>query len=256
MDRWSRWLFFVSLLSLTVFLLKFVLCGLHKKYRWLFSYFAAVLAGGLVLAGIPYQSKAYAWTFIAQEVFIHVLAIFVVLEIYRIALAGHAGLAAFGRAGILIATVLAVTVAVAISLVDRDIPSGQLAAFHWFLTFQRSWDLALLVFLVLIGLFITWFPVKLSKNTAIGIAGFSVIFFVRAGILLAANVLPRKNVPAVNNAAMILETVMTLAWAAAIRPEKVKDQVTPGHFWDPGEMDRLSQQLDSINAALARFVRH
>jgi hypothetical protein len=256
MDRLSQWLFYSSLVALAVLLFRLVLNRLFKTYRFLFGYFAAVLAGGLVIARIPYRSTAYGWAFMIAELVIHILAILTVLEVYRIALVGHAGLAEFGRASILVATVLAVSVAAAISLADQNIPKGQSAAFHWFLTLQRSCDLILVVFLVLIALFITWFPVEMSKNTALCIAGFSVVFFVRAGVILAANILPRTSLPVVNNAAMILETLITIAWATAVRPEEAREQVIPGHFWDPGDVDRLSHQLNSINATLARFVRH
>lgn len=256
MDRWSLWLFYASLTALAIFLLRFSLRGLYKTYRFLFSYFAGVLVSGLVLAQIPYRTQSYMFAFMTAEVLLHILAIFVVLEVYQIALAGHAGLAEFGRTSFLAATALAFALAAGISLVDRNIPRGQSINVHRFVMFQRSWDLVLVVFLVLIGLFITWFPVKMSKNTALGIAGFSVVFLVRAGIELAANILPPKSLPAINNSAMILETAMMIAWAAAIRPEKTKDQVIQGHFWNPAALDGLSQQLDSINAALARFVRH
>jgi len=256
MDRWSRWLFYGNLVALAVLLLRFVLNDLYKTYRSLFAYFAAVLCGGSFLTQVPYGTNAYMHAYVAVEVLYHALAVFVVLELYRIALTGHEGLAKFARVGFLAATGLAIVVALAIALLDRNLPAGQSANVHQFLILQRSWDLVVVVFLVLIGLFITWFPVEMSQNTAFGIAGFTVVFFVRAGILLAANIVSLKKLPVINNSALILETVMTLAWTAAVRPEKVSGQVKPGHFWDPGAMDRLSQQLDSINAALGRFVRH
>lgn len=256
MDRWSLWLFYASLLALAVLLLRLALNGLHKAYHFLFSYFATVLVGGLVLIQIPYFSNAYLSAYMTADLLEDVLALLVVLEMYRIALAGHPGLAEFGRAGILTATVLAIFVAGIMSLLDRNLPRGQSANVHRFVTLQRSSDLMVVVFLILIGLFITWFPVEMSRNTALGIAGFSILFFVRAGLLLVTNVLPHRHLAAVNNAALSLETAMALLWAAAIRPEKSREQVVRGHFWDPGSMERLTRQLDSINSALGRFVRH
>ena len=61
MDRWSQLLFYASLTALAIFLLRFTLQGLYKTYRFLFGYFAAVLAGGLILVQIPFRSDAYAW---------------------------------------------------------------------------------------------------------------------------------------------------------------------------------------------------
>ena len=213
MDRWSLWLFYVSIGASAILLLRFIRNDLYRTYRFLFGYFAAVLSSSLILTRIPYGTDAYMHSYVAAEVVYHVLAIFVVLEMYRIALAGHDGIAKFGRTGILTATVLALVVAAVISLLDRNLPAGQSANVHRFVTLQHSGDLMVVVFLILIGIFITWFPIKMSTNTFLSIAGFSIIFFVRAGMLLAINILPLKSLATANNAAMILETVMMLAWA-------------------------------------------
>jgi hypothetical protein len=52
-----------------------------------------------------------------------------------------------------------------------------------------------------------------------------------------------------------LTLLCLLIWIFGIRPEGELTTATLGYRRDPEAMQRLSRQLDAINAALARFVR-
>src|SRR5258707_14372043 len=110
MDLTGLWLWYANLAALAVLLVRSAVTGLHKVYPFLFVYFLVEIGGGLGLAQIPLHSNSYAVTYMALQAGVHILAIVVVLEMYRVALAKHPGLAGFGRASVLTITMATITV--------------------------------------------------------------------------------------------------------------------------------------------------
>lgn len=176
MDPISRWLWYANLAASAVLLARIAITRFFRIYPFLSVYFLVYLGGGLALSEIPLRSDSFAITYMAQQSILHMLGLVVVLEMYRVALAKHAGLARFGRASVLIVTLCTIIVAGAGTLLDKNILSGQSAIVHRFLTLERSLELIIVIFLLLIAVFITWFPVELSRNVALCIGGFSVLF--------------------------------------------------------------------------------
>ena len=205
---------------------------------------------------ISFRSNTYALGYMTCEVILHGLALFSVLELYRIALAKHGGLASFGRTTVWALTGVVTLLAFVSTSLDRDIPRGQSVIVHRFVTVQkRTLEMAILLFLLLIALFISWFPVKMQRNTVLSIVGFSVFYFVRAGGLLAVNLMSHAQLEVINAIMMSVSSAFLFAWAVVLRPEEASQEVVTGHTWDPEAMGQLSDQLDSINTALARLGR-
>jgi hypothetical protein len=255
MDRIGQWLWYANLAATGALLVRFGVTGLWRIYRVLFSYFVAMTAGSLLLLQISFRSNSYALVYMINETILHTLVFFTVLELYRLALAKHAGLASFGRAAVWAVTVVVAFVAFVSALLDRAIPRGQSVILHRYFTVERTLEMVIVLFLLSIALFITWFPVQMPRNAALSIAGFSAFYTARAGGLLAANLLPRAHLGEVNDAMLAASAILLLAWTSALRPEAVSAEVVTGHTWDPEALGELSHQLDSINAALGRFGR-
>jgi hypothetical protein len=253
MDRTSRWLWYANVTALTVLLARLAITRLFRVYPFLFIYFLVDLGGSLTLIQIPYLSNSYAVTYMALRSITHIVAIVVVLEIYRVALAKHPGLAGFGRASVLTITVVMTVVAAIGTVLDKNVLKGQSAVVHRFFTLERSLDLILLLFLLLISAFITWFPVELSRNAILSLVGFSIFYFTRAAGLLAINLLPPAQLATLNDGLLGMSLVILVAWALALRPERAGANTVAGHSWDPAAFGRVSRQLDAINAALVRF---
>jgi hypothetical protein len=256
MDRLSQLLWFANLFAGAVLILRLWISRLYRSYPTLFAYYLIMEMGGLVLVRIQFHSNIYAHSYIAIQVVLHVLAVLVVLELYRCALSSHQGLASFGRASVSTVAVAVTVLAAVGTLLDRAIPSGQSVIVHWGVTVQRTLDLIIIVFLLLIALFITWFPVKMSRNTLISILAFTLYYFTIVASLLAANVLSRVHLAAVNNVLLSVSGMVMLLWGAALHPEAESGEVSAGHAWDPEALEDLNRQLGSINTALTRLGRH
>jgi len=256
MEPVGQWLWYANLAALAALLVRLALTRLYKIYPFMFVYFLVMLSVSVALTRIPLRTTSYSYAYMACQAVLQILAILVVLEMYRVALVKHAGLAGFGRASVLTVTLCTISVAAVGTLLDKNILSGQSAIVHRFLTLERTLDLIVVVFLLLIAVFITWFPVELSRNVALSIGGFSVFYLARAAGLLTANLLPPAYYLTVNSAMMSASLLILAGWAFLLRPDKARiDSAVAGHSWDPAALGRVSRQLDAINAALVRFAR-
>lgn len=223
--------------------------------RW-FSAYLLVLCGELIsLKLITPHTNVYAWTYIAFQSLNLIVACGVIREIYRLALDGHVGLAEFGHSMMRWAVGIVVAASgLSISL-DSDVLPGQSRIAHRFFTIERTGDLVLLLLLLVIGIYLTWFPVQLRRNIVIYSIGFMAFFCFRSVGLLMANLLPQAQLRSVSNMMLIAETLCLVAWIFGFRRESEDEITTTGHRWDPSQYERLTAQLDSINAVLERHSR-
>lgn len=93
MDGIGQWLWYANVAALAILIARLAVAGLHRVYPALFVYFLVEIAGSLALTQIPLHTTSYANAYMAYQAVMHVLAILVVLEMYRIALGRQPGLA-------------------------------------------------------------------------------------------------------------------------------------------------------------------
>ncbi len=256
MDRIGQLLWYVNLAATVMLLLRFWLTRIYISQRFLFAYFLVQAMTSFALMHVSYRSNSYAYVYMAAEIVTQLLAFFALLELYRNALARHKGLAGFGRAAVWVVTGFVTILATVSATLDQDIPRGQSPILHRYFTVERTVDIAIVLFLLVIAVFITWFPVKMSRNVVLSIAGFSLLYVAKAGVLLALNLMPHSRLAAINGLTMVLTGGITITWSCLVHRELASDEVVAGHAWDPEEMEHLSHQLDAINTALSRFGRN
>ena len=219
---------------------------------------AYLLVHGLelvLLETVPVRSNAFGYIYFGFQTANLVIACAVCREVYQLALATHPGLAEFGRTVTYWAAAVAVATALVSVSVDVDVRSGQSIIIHRFFTAERTVNMVLLLLLLLVALYLTWFPVKLRRNILIYALGFAMFFALRSVGLLIVNLLPQTQLRVVSNTLLVLEMVCLTFWIFGLRRESEDEVTVTGHRWDPSQTDRLTQQLDSINTALERFSR-
>jgi hypothetical protein len=229
--------------------------GLAQVYRWLFLYFVAGTLEQCVILFVPKNTTLYGWIYIVGQGLKIVLVIFVVLELYRLALAGQPALAKYGQktAGVVLSA--AAGIAAVGLLFYTTVPPGRSVILYRFYSFERTMDSFVLIFLVLIVIFMTWFPVRMKRNVAFYLVGFMVQFLARSEGLLLLNVLSSRLENALNITMLSISSACMLVWLFALSQEGEKVTTVVGHRWDPGAMDRVSGQLDSINTSLMKLSR-
>ncbi len=183
-----------------------------------------------------------------------IVAIFVAMELFRVALVQQPVLARFGR------NMVGYFFGVAAALAALNALFGVAAAKHrsWvgpLLAFERSMDLAVMVVLLLMSAFLLWFPVRTRRNAAICVAGSVVYSFQRWTGLLSADLWPAYT-RQFSTAMLWVSLAILAAWIVLLRRDGETTTVETGHRWNPVEADRLRFQLDAINALLARSGSH
>ena len=160
--------------------------GLVRAYPFLFAYLFADTLEQIVALAFAQNRQIYAETYFVGQTVKVGLAIFVILELYELALAQQPALARLGRRmlGYLFLIVVAFGLINLLLAFDRgDQERGALLV--GFLRMERSVDLVTFVVLILVAGFLLWFPVRTRRNVAVWLGGFLLYSFSRwAGLLL------------------------------------------------------------------------
>ena len=253
MARAERILWYLNFAAMAALLARIIYCKLHRTYPWSFRFWLGLAVASGILMALPMNTDGYFHMYMVARGVSLILSIFVVQELYGVALAAHPGLSVFGRRSMLTILGIAAFCALAGVGVDFKILPGQYWGINRFLAVDRTVEFIILVFLVVIGVFLLWFPVKIRRNMAIYIAGFMGYHGSQTVAQLAHNLLPQKFAQATSVSAMAMVLLCLLIWLTALRKEREAPAIVAGHGWNPAVAVRLTVQLDQINMALAKF---
>ncbi len=252
----ERVLFYLNFAAEMVLLWRLIQGKIYRTYGALFWYWMVQALGTLALAWSPMNTFQYLyiyWGVVTASIF---MAVLVVQDFYKITFLEHPALASFARRSVLAVMLIAAVVALSGIRLDVAIPLGQYPAFHRFATFERSMNFLILLFLLVVSALLLWFPIKVRRNIVVYIVGFVLFSAARSFGYLAINLLPQKDTRLVSTVLLGLTLICLVIWIVGLRPEGEWVTATPGYRSNPETMRRLSHQLDSINATLARFVRN
>lgn len=245
---------YLDLVCIWLLILTLVRNGLFRVYRFLFAYLLVDGGFSIALLTLRNGTQRYFLAYVAEQSSKTILAVFVVLELYQVALAAHPALARFVRDVVAYVLMAAAVIASGGLLLDNSTPGRRRQLLHHFLTFERTMHAWMLVFLLLIMTFMVWFPVQLRKNTVLYLTGFVVYFLARSLGLLVTSLSPELT-GYMSLAMLLVASACMLIWTFALRPAGETQTIVVGHRWDPGAMDHLLGQLTAINNRLLRFSR-
>ena len=168
--------------------------GLLYVYPKLFGYLLWLSLGNVTLMLIRPKPFAYAAAYFVFQTGNVVLAVFVVRELYHNALSDRSALAGYSRSIAGYVLLGAAVLAGFTATLDKNISHLRSPWLHRYLTFERSMDLMIVLLLLLGGLFLAWFPVKLRRNVLLFCTGFLAFYLARASGLLLANLLAENRI--------------------------------------------------------------
>jgi hypothetical protein len=255
MSGTERALFYLNVAAELVLLWRLVHAKLYRTYSPLFCYWTLQLLGSVVLMAVPLASRRYLYFYWGAQTVNVLMAVFVVQDLYRIALLEHPAVASLARRTVLAAMAMAAIVALSGLTLDSTTLLGEALSFHRFLTFERSMNFLTLLFLLIVSALMLWFPIRVRRNIVVYISGFVLFSASRTFGILLYNLRPQDG-RLISTIVLGLTLLCLLIWIVGIQPEGELVTATPGYRRNPETMQRLSHQLDSINAALTRFVRH
>ena len=249
----NQWLAHLITVLAVCLLMQLSRYRLARQYSWLFAYYLADILQALLAARSSTYSVWYGGVYFAGQAAKTALAAGFSIQLWKLALRAYPALARFGqRFGIYI-QIIAAAVAATGLLLNPPRGRGQAVFPHYFNAFEGAADSMIFLFLLSATVFLLWFPVKVSRNTALFWALFVFSLFKNWAILLLLNLYPL----AVNRASLaelLLDSACLIWWTIAIRPRGENLETLTGHRWNPAETQRLLGQLSSINARLSQIA--
>ncbi len=227
---------------------------LAGTYRILVLYLLVDFTGGALQIVFYGNDRFTRAIYFAAQTLKVTAAIFVAMELFRLALAQQPALARFGRRA------TGYFFGAAATLAAVNVLFGAAAAKHnkpivgRFLAFERSMDLTVMVVLLLMSVFLLWFPVRTRRNAAVCIAGFVLYSSQRWVGLLLIDLWPDYT-RQFSTAMLCVSLACLIAWVILLRRDGETTTVQTGHGWNPVEAERLRLQLDAINTRLGRSGR-
>jgi len=252
----ERILWYLNFIATLAVLVRLVQSKLWRSYPCLFLFWLAQAAEVPVMYRIPLKSVLYGRYYYGAQTISLILAIFVVLELYREALARHPALAGFGRRSVVLIIGVAALMAGLGVVLDHTILPGQSPSDHRFLMLERTVDLMILAFLLIISGFLLWFPVRVKRNVVVYITGFVVFYCSRSVGILLVNLLSPAALQPMSILLLAVSLGCLLVWLTALRRESEDAITVTGDPAHGAALERLSAQLDQINTAVARYARN
>jgi hypothetical protein len=238
---------------------------LYRRYRVFFAYFVfrvPYMTGFLILArakGPPghagVNSDAYFRLFFYSEPLLMVFYILVVVELYGLVLEQYKGLYTLGRWAMYAAVAIAVIVSV-LTFLPKIAPTIPEPSKHlmYEMAVERGVDLSLVIFILLIVLFLSRYPIPLSRNVVVHTVIYAVFFLSDTLVLLLRTVVGKRMNSTASLCLTILTSACTLAWWLLLSAKGEEVQVNAPQL-APGSEARILQQLDSLNATLLKVAR-
>ena len=229
--------------------------GLFRRYSFFFVYLLFRLVSSFIPFLLDFRSKLYLRVFLVEEPISWILFVLMVLELYRLILERHRGLYTLGRWAMYFAMVVSILVSI-LSLLPKIRPSmgSEDRLLGYTIAAERGIYLSLATFLVLILLFLTRYPVPLSRNVIVHAAVFSLYFISNTLIFLARALFGLRFNETASAFLLAISVLCVYAWLLMLSPHGEEVRVQLPHL-GPEHEERILRQLDAINATVLRVSR-
>jgi hypothetical protein len=246
---------FLTLAGSALTVLKLFSTGLYRRYRMFFLLFLFQIPNTLWPLFINTNSDLYLHLWEFTEPVTWLLYVLVVLELYRLVLENHKGLYSLGR-WIMYGAILVAVFLSFLSLLPHFSPTTpQLSRMlNYFFAAERGVDFSLAIFIFLILLFLSRYPVPLSRNVLVHTGLYSVYFLSgTVGMLLLSARGYDANVK-INVFFTGMSSVCAFAWFFLLTRKGEEGQATLP-FYSIEYERRALEQLDALNATLLKISR-
>lgn len=257
MNPWEKAVWCVTTALTAAVLVKLWTTGLAHIYRLLFGFLASDCLFSIAGLFIPYHSAAYGYYYFSAQTIKIIIAAFMVVEIYSLALERQPALAQFVR-GIIGYILLGAALIPAIALWNDHSAAAKAHPYiRSYFLFEQTMDGTMAIFLILISVFLAWFPLRMRRNVILYISGFIAWSLSRSALLHLINqFFNNKHLTRASTTIQMCVAIGCLAyWLIGFKREGEARTAVVGHLWNRAEADRLTQQLDALNEGLTRLRR-
>lgn len=242
----------VLLLGSVLMVLKLYRTGLYRHYPIFFAFFIFRIPNSMWPLFSDVTSPVYQKVWILTEPIALGFYVLMVVELYKSVLQKYKGLYTLGRWALYSSLAISVSIS-AISLLPQIKPSApQISRIMFYvMAAQRGIHTALAIFILLILCFLSFFPVKLSRNVRVHALVFSIFFLSHTFVLLMRSLFGLRLGHEMNTILMGITAASVVAWLTMLRTAGEDLRLAPVPI-GPEHESRLLTHLDSLNAALLR----
>jgi hypothetical protein len=227
---------------------------LRRVYRWFFVFLCFQLTQSLVMLPLDPDTSLYRWIYNFTQPVTWFLNILVVLELYSLALGKHPGIATLGRWALMACLFLAVGGSALTLSVDLKRLAGPDFVQAFLSIMERGVMSSLFLFLLLITASLVWFPIGVKRNIVLHAGVFSVYFLVTGMVFFVRHAVGFSEL-ALSVVIFSVVDVCLLTWLLFLNKRGEEEVVVVRGKWRPEDEERLSEQLDSLNALLLKPPR-
>jgi hypothetical protein len=227
--------------------------GLHKRYPSFFAYLIFQTLRSLALVTFPLEGFTFAYIFFYTQPILWVFYVLVVLELYKLVLNDLPGIYSLGRWALYVALVIAVTVSFLTLIPFWGKEESKLL--FWVTTVERGVLTSVMLFLFLILLFLSRYPLQLSRNIIVHCVVYTIFFLGLSMTLLVRNVRGWEIMPTLNHVVEGISLACYGVWMIFLTSQGEARKVVLHRQADPVDERRLKEQLNSMNELLLRAAR-
>lgn len=251
----QQYLQILLLLGSVLMVAKLYRTGLWRKYPVFFTYFAFRIPNSTWPLTVNTGSLAYLWLFLITSPVCLVFYVLLVAELYRLILKKYRGMETMGRWVMYTASAASVVISV-LALLPRFTPAMPQRSrdLGYEYALERGIDFSLVVFILLLLLFLSRFPIPLSRNVVVHAATFS-LYFLSGALGLLLHALWGINLSVEVNLFLSCTWLLCVAaWLLLLNPA---GENVPAHLplLGSGDEEKILRELDAVNAALLRASR-
>ena len=225
--------------------------GLYKIYIFFFSYLVLEFLQALIPVFMPLNGALYLYSYVASQAFIVCSYAFVVLELYSVILRNLRGIASVARRYIKIT----LAVAIVLSLLPLRIEKAPSTLFGDLLIFERPILSSMLICVLLITGFLVYYPVPIGRNVFVYLIGYAAYFIGEATTFFFVNNRGHYSYRWLSDLTTGFSVTCLMFWLVGLNRRGEEKDIVVGHQWNPGDDERLLEQLGAINARLLRSGR-
>lgn len=237
--------------------IKLVYTGLYRRYRALFYYlvFRFFYTSSIVFIFKDFRTAAYQRFWIYTEPIIWLFYVMLVIELYSLVLEKHRGLYTLGRWVLYLG--LSVSILISGLALFPQLAGGRIQRsllMPYYYAIERGVDFSLFIFLLVILLWLTRYPVPLSRNVVVHSVAFSILFLSNTASVLLRTILGYNAIGYLNTFLMAIGAACILIWLVFLtrKGEEVRVSLP---VLGPEHEERILSQLEAINKTLLRVSR-
>jgi hypothetical protein len=255
LSSWEKIIWYLTIALTAALLVKLWTAQLVNIYKLFSAYLASDFLSSVGALSYFYNTPWFGYYYMSAQTIKIVIAAFMLAEIYALALERTPALAEFGRSAV--GYILGAAAVIPAIWIVLDHSNSQDPLRRAYLLFEQTMDATIAIFLIIISIFLAWFPVQMRRNVIVYIGGFIVWSLSRSAAVHLVNQWSanQRVSQAINTLQMCVAGGCLLFWLIGLRREGEIRTAVVGHLWNRAEAERLTQQLDAINNNLERLRR-